>query len=502
MTTTRRNLTSYDRERQLEQSRRQGEIREDTIKRLNQERLLEANLSNERKLTEKRYLRNLMKEQKEMEMEESILKAQRDRLIREEQMVQEERLAKEMERRKLDSMRDEKMRQQIRETSLELRELEAKLKSAYMNKERSAQIAEKEALKYDKAKRDAEISRNMKEEHERAQEADLQKQKEQYREQIRYQQELERQLEEQEHKKQQAYEEFLKEKLMIDEIVRKIYEEDQRERELALAKQKSTQKYIQEFKNAREEWKKLERQRMEEENRNIRAFARLQEDREKERMESKKAKEDAMARVQGALAEEISRQDAEREEMERVRMELYLEEQEEKERMKEKSDIEARIRQKIELQQTHAQQMHFKNLRKAAQEEEEEEFRQQMLAKFAEDDRIEQMNAAKRRMKQQEHKRAVEQLIEDRRAQFAADRERELMERREEEKMEAFKRQIIEEERQKLLQEHAMRLLGYLPKGVIRDRDDLERLGSEFKSAYTARQVDPFDEEAWDQSRR
>ena len=44
----------------------------------------------------------------------------------------------------------------------------------------------------------------------------------------RYQQELERQLEEQEQKKQEAYEEFLKEKLMIDEIVRKIYEEDQR----------------------------------------------------------------------------------------------------------------------------------------------------------------------------------------------------------------------------------------------------------------------------------
>lgn len=42
------------------------------------------------------------------------------------------------------------MRQHIRETSLELRELEAKLKAAYTNKERHAQLAEKEALKYDK----------------------------------------------------------------------------------------------------------------------------------------------------------------------------------------------------------------------------------------------------------------------------------------------------------------------------------------------------------------
>ena len=41
-----------------------------------------------------------------------------------------------------------------------------------------------------------------------------------------------------------------------------------------------------------------------------------------------------------------------------------------------------------------------------------------MLTKFAEDDRIEQMNAQRRRMKQLEHKRAVEKLIEDRRDQF------------------------------------------------------------------------------------
>ena len=41
-----------------------------------------------------------------------------------------------------------------------------------------------------------------------------------------------------------------------------------------------------------------------------------------------------------------------------------------------------------------------------------------MLEKFAEDDRIEQMNAQKRRMKQLEHKRAVEALIKDRREQF------------------------------------------------------------------------------------
>ena len=87
-----------------------------------------------------------------------------------------------------------------------------------------------------------------------------------------------------------------------------------------------------------------------------------------------------------------------------------------------------------------------------------------MLAKFAEDDKIEQMNAQKRRMKQLEHKRAVEELLEARRQQFAADREREQELKRQEEEMERFRKQIIEEERLRLLQQHAPNLVGYMPK--------------------------------------
>ena len=45
-----------------------------------------------------------------------------------------------------------------------------------------------------------------------------------------------------------------------------------------------------------------------------------------------------------------------------------------------------------------------------------------MLAKFSEDDRLEQMNAQRRRMKQQEHKRAVEALIDERRQLHAMDK--------------------------------------------------------------------------------
>ena len=108
--------------------------------------------------------------------------------------------------------------------------------------------------------------------------------------------------------------------------------------------------------------------------------------------------------------------------MEQVRQDLYLEEQEEKALQAEIANEEKRKKQREELQRQHAEQMYYKELRRQAELDEEEEFKTQMLSKFAEDDRIEQMNAQKRRLKQQEHKRAVEKLLEDRRKQYAMDR--------------------------------------------------------------------------------
>jgi len=68
----------------------------------------------------------------------------------------------------------------------------------------------------------------MAEEYQRALEVEKEKEIQRWEESVRYQEQLEKQLLEKERRQQEAYEEFLKEKLMIDEIVRKIYEEDQR----------------------------------------------------------------------------------------------------------------------------------------------------------------------------------------------------------------------------------------------------------------------------------
>ncbi|XP_065841752.1 meiosis-specific nuclear structural protein 1-like [Oscarella lobularis] len=495
MATGRRfHLSHAQEERRRADNRRREYVIEDHMRTLAKDRMLRANMSSDERVENKRLLRQMQQEQSEIGLERSIIEAEKARVLQEKQRVQEEALAREMDKLKWEKEKDIRMRQQIQENSLELRELKAKLKAGYMNRERAAQLAEKRAMMIDKEREERDLTETMRSEHQKSKRAEEEKEKKRWDESVRYQQELEKQLDEQERKRQEAYEEFLKEKLMIDEIVRKIYEEDQREIERKLTQQKATQRYIEDFLGAREEWKKREREEMEKENQKILEFAKERQMREEERMAQKKVQEEAKASVQNQLAQEIAKKREEEEEMERIRTELYLEEQEERERQKEKMDIERQIRRRIDLQKAHAIQMRIKEERERALRDEEQRFREEMMRKFAEDDRIEQMNAQKRRMKQLEHKRAVERLIEQRRAQHLRDKEAEVEERREEERLEGLRREIIEQERRKLLREHAAQLLGYLPKGVLRGSQDLDMFDDEFKKRYERTKRDDFDD--------
>ena len=70
----------------------------------------------EEKSALKRQYRQEAAKNREMEIQESIIRAQTDKLLRQQAMEQEDRLAKELERLKLEKLKDQKMRQQLRET--------------------------------------------------------------------------------------------------------------------------------------------------------------------------------------------------------------------------------------------------------------------------------------------------------------------------------------------------------------------------------------------------
>ena len=96
------------------QNRQREENREDTLKMLAREKMDLANMGSEDRVEAKRMIRMMKKEQQERDMEESIMRTEQQRAIREQQMAQEEALAMELERINLEATRDEKMRQQIR----------------------------------------------------------------------------------------------------------------------------------------------------------------------------------------------------------------------------------------------------------------------------------------------------------------------------------------------------------------------------------------------------
>jgi len=470
-------LTHAQQEHMRKEYRRQEDIRDDHLAKLKADSLIQTFQQSDERIEAKRFLRKLAQEENERELQQGILISAENKRQREAQLEAERKLAQELENLRLEQVRDNKMRQQIRENSYELRELEEKLRAAYMNKERAAQIAERKAEHLELEDSEIKLNKQMQSELEKSLQHEKEQQKLRDHAAVVYQQELEKQLLEQEHKKQMEYEEFLKNKLMIDDMVRKINEEDEQEKLRRLEKQKATRAYIAEFKAKRELWKKEEQQRQDEENEKLLKFAAMQTNRENARMAQVREREEKLSILQQKLGQKIRTEREQRNEMERLRQELYLEEQEETARVKERAEIEKKLKRRIELRKSHAEQVSYKQAKVAAEMEEEEHFRQQMLAKFAHDDKIELMNAAARRQKQLEHRKAVESLIEERQNQFAAERQQEISEFMEAQKREEIRQQIIEEERQRLLQEHASKLAGYMPKGVFRNYEEVADLG-------------------------
>lgn len=172
----------------------------------------------------KREQRRLNDEKHENAIENTMSREEETELYNLKQ-IHNENLANELDRMKRHKIHDEKMRQQIRESTQELRDLEIKLRAAYVAKGLMAQRMEKEA-------RTAEERRNEEKENERllkARMSDLEDERRKEEDELKRKLDLRNALQDQiittNQRKQFLYEEFLKEKTILDEIVKRIYDE-------------------------------------------------------------------------------------------------------------------------------------------------------------------------------------------------------------------------------------------------------------------------------------
>ena len=85
----------------------------------------------------------------------------------------------------------------------------------------------------------------------------------------------------------------------------------------------------------------------------------------------------------------------------------------------------------------------------------EEEFKIKMAEKFAEDERLEQMNQQKRRMRELQHKKEIERLWQEKLAVYRVQREQEWEEKRVKEEEENIAKNVIAQQKEALLKQHA-----------------------------------------------
>lgn len=208
-------------------------------------------------------------EQKELEMIEKLQRAEEERRRKDERLQLEQEIARDEMLKVRQRFHEEKMRQQVRETNQELRELESKLRMAYVLKGLSAQMKEKDALKtVEKLEKEEELKdfEEQRIKHIEDQKKKFQIEKEKKR---KLGEELKNQIITAHQQHQILYEQFLKEKALLDEIVVRVQQELFLEAERKIKAKEQSKRDMEAFRIAKHEIERLRRIDVEEENKRI-----------------------------------------------------------------------------------------------------------------------------------------------------------------------------------------------------------------------------------------
>ena len=138
----------------------------------------------------------------------------------------EEKLAREMARMRIEDERRKRELNKICSESEELKELQNKIKAAYLNKERAQQMTETQYRKQNEIEEDAQIDMIMlknKELGDNNERNANQKKLEQLQENKRN---IQRQIDENDRLREEAYQEYIREKGQVDAVVQRMIEED------------------------------------------------------------------------------------------------------------------------------------------------------------------------------------------------------------------------------------------------------------------------------------
>ena len=386
-----------------------------------------------------------------------------------------------------------KKRQQLRENSVIIRDLEAQLRQAYINKELAYQKKHKETIEFQK-RQEVLLEAKLAEENRRQYaKEEKESEKKDALEKIKYKQKLDGQIEEKQEKINQAYQAFLKEKKVIDDIIVKFKEEERKKVIEALVKKEVAKEEIHDFIQAQKKFVVFEKERIDHENEEIERFIARKDawvaEQTKLQNQRRVLKHDAVQQ----LGEKLEAKRVEHREKEELLHELNEQRQLEIERMKEAQDIEREIRQRLNFKQANDIAREYRDRQLAKIKAEDEMWKRKIMDEAEKAAKLDQMGDQRRRMKMLELRRDADALLAERQRKREIEKAEEKLFWAEQKEAERLRDELIEEERQKILKEHADKLIGFLPIHALSE-EDLERLGRQDVALLykSTQKVDPL----------
>lgn len=451
------------------------------------ERLTTVRRAEERRVSElsrygreSRWLSNCAeKESMVDQMREAKLKAlqaaeeQQRKLLLEKQETRRRDLAsKELEQRmlmeilKLRTEQDSKERemQRIIESSEELKDLERKLKTAYVNKERAAQ--HQEAMFTRKLENDREQAIEEKMEYDRQLDVQHQEKRDEHRRRNLIAQKLvlQKQMLEKEDQQRKLKEEASSDKQIIDDVILKIDQEDKLEREARLKKVEETRSNIAEFQAMRSLHKKAIEEEQRRQEAEIQTYNEMMGQRHAKERAEKKLADEEKKRQWKTVARKTENQRQSNDEYDTLRNLLWKEELEAKQKKEEEEAVQRRLEQKEEMMRENKAQIAAKKDMLVKMEQEERELVDRMLKKFAQDDEDERQKEENRNKFRQCFMTEARQQRIERHTLLQQEREKENREQEVMKQREEQREHMIEEAKRLLLAKHASQLDGFLPK--------------------------------------
>ena len=274
--------------------------------------------------------------------------------------------------------------------------------------------------------------------------------------------------------RQAEYEEFLAQKVEVDRVVAEMHAQEAQKEQARLEKQKETKAFIAGYLAERAQWKEKEKQKQAAEMAVIEAWNKKMEERLSAIKAAKAEKAAGQDELFARVSAEIQANRKAREETEQLLMDLVYEENLAADREKERQKERKKEAMRVEMTEANEKAKQYKAIQMEKERQEEEVYRQQLMDKFAADEKLEQLSKQKQHEKRMTYKKQVDALLADRRALYAKEQEMNLKMKEDMEQHERFRKTIIERERQRLLLEHADKLRSFLPRSVLKTKEEVE----------------------------